>query len=248
MNSPMESHSEDGLGPVDDHHRPVRDAFRPKTPINTKPAHLNDPTSPPIHHSTSENKYLSGIPDNMRDCTLKDLGYSVVEIDVDSFVNNLLPPLKDGIDIEKVMNSMKDEGLVTERKRLNRISPPLQQFTDFLTVPALQKAKEEIVFAPLGPTVLMCMCPNHAPRSHCASSTRPDAYNILREVEETLRMQEKEEEKVSKAKKSEPKNKLVKDQDDNNSKLVFNVQQTMALDPCRRFTFGVTIENTSMCL
>ncbi|KAL5525406.1 hypothetical protein ACEPAF_9276 [Sanghuangporus sanghuang] len=115
MDSLMGSRSEDGLGPVDDYHTPVHDFFRPKTPINTKTAHLNDPTSPPMHHSTSENKYLSGIPDNMRDCTLKDSGYSVVEIDVDSFVNNLLPPLKDGIDIEKVVNSMKDEGLITER-------------------------------------------------------------------------------------------------------------------------------------
>ncbi|KAL5496147.1 hypothetical protein ACEPAH_3069 [Sanghuangporus vaninii] len=39
-----------------------------------------------------------------------------------------------------------------------------------------------------------------------------------------------------------------KDQNENVSKLMFNIQQTMTLDPCRRFTFGITIENTNMRL
>lgn len=31
----------------------------------------------------------------------------------------------------------------------------------------------------------------------------------------------------------------------NTSKIVLNIQHTMALDPCRRFTFGITVEGTS---
>ena len=100
-----------------------------------------------------------------------------------------------------------------------------------------------------------------------AGATRPDGYFILKEAEDRARNATSKESRFQwwydiAFTLECARGTSAKDADDvslyllsvadftnqNVSKLIFNMQQSMILDASRRFTFGITVENTSMRL
>ncbi|KAL5520225.1 hypothetical protein ACEPAG_9438 [Sanghuangporus baumii] len=246
---------------------------RPTTPPNKKPPISQNAFTPVSHHSTQDFEYLTGVTDLMRDAVEKDVDYIAIEVKRDEFFDHVLPPLEPGIDNEQIVKTLEAEGLIIAEKRSPSDAKFARIWRDFSKRPSSQKLNEEKVFAPLEAicsrvtelasaqlnrrplTVTLGMRPNHAPQSHRASSTRPDAHFIRAEIEATLKQKEKETNTTLPrmwydiALTAEFKKKAtLKDRNDNASKLLYSIQQTMSLDACRRFTFGFTIENTDMRL
>ncbi|KAL5520224.1 hypothetical protein ACEPAG_9437 [Sanghuangporus baumii] len=189
-----------------------------------------------------------------------DLSCSIPEIGLDSFLNFLLPPIRDQIDIGGVISSLRSGGLVTADGK----------WKAFENAPSRSSESEEVTFAPLAeisknvvdfataqtgaePNFVLSL-PRHAqPKPQGARNLCPDGYVILHETD--VRAQRATDDArrarwwydialTTEFKKKGGR----KDQNENVSKLMFNIQQTMTLDPCRRFTFGITIENTNMRL
>ncbi|KAL5512617.1 hypothetical protein ACEPAG_3270 [Sanghuangporus baumii] len=102
----------------------------------------------------------------------------------------------------------------------------------------------------LAQTFVLRLLPNDVPQSERASKTRPDGCVVLKEAEDLSQ----EADNIVyrwydfgltcefKLRDTDDK------RDDNVTKIVYSMQHTMTLDPCKRFTFGITIENTNMRL
>ncbi|KAL5525405.1 hypothetical protein ACEPAF_9275 [Sanghuangporus sanghuang] len=192
-------------------------------------------------------------------CNLRgDVSCNIPQLKLDSFVNNLIPPLNNGIDVDGIIDSLEREGSVIAGG-----------WNAFAIAPARRRESEGIVFAPLAeifksiidlasfqtglqPTFVLSL-PRRPPQKAHGGRSHPDSYLILREAEERARRAADKQDKarwwydIAFTMEFEKKASL-KDRNENVSKLMFNIQQTMALDPSRRFSFGITIENTSMRL
>ncbi|KAL5525400.1 hypothetical protein ACEPAF_9270 [Sanghuangporus sanghuang] len=189
-----------------------------------------------------------------------DLSCSIPEIGLDSFLDFLLPPIWDQIDIDGIISLLRSGGLVTTDGK----------WKAFENAPSRSSESEEVTFAPLAeisknvvdfasaqtglePNFALSL-PRHAqPKPQGARKSCPDGYVILHEADERARRATNNARwtrwwydiaLTTEFKKKGGR----KDQNENVSKLMFNIQQTMTLDPCRRFTFGITIENTKMRL
>ncbi|KAL5532038.1 hypothetical protein ACEPAF_5602 [Sanghuangporus sanghuang] len=102
----------------------------------------------------------------------------------------------------------------------------------------------------LAQTFVLRLLPNDIPQSERASKTRPDGCVVFKEAEDLAQ----EADNIVyrwydfaltcefKLRDTDEK------RDDNVTKIVYSMQHTMTLDPCKRFTFGITIENTNMRL
>ncbi|KAL5525403.1 hypothetical protein ACEPAF_9273 [Sanghuangporus sanghuang] len=290
------------LGSTSNKVEDARNEARSRTPPNTRPIPCST-TSPAKVHSTLEGGFLSGGLDDMRESNLKDVDYTFVEIDKESFINNLLPPLKNDVDIESVFETLKNKGLITEEQndhadtRLTwvlkdfQVEPKSAEDTENTVFAALCIIADEVVQATKGslgvdPTVVLRARPDNPPKSHRGSTIRPDAYNILvqaekeaqraeaelqhqKEMEHKRRVRTTDKSQQGLGEKSNQEKSKIKlprwwhdlaftwefkkgdglsDRDANVSQIVFNIERTLALDPCRRFTFGITIENKTMRL
>lgn len=129
--------------------------------------------------------YQDGDLDSMRECVMRDVGPGIPELDIDRFIDLLLPSLKDGIDVASIVASLKRETDI--------FSASDNVLKDFKTSPGCQTATENDVFAPLSTicericqtaladlpqlrrSFLLALLPNFAPASERNSSTRPDA-------------------------------------------------------------------------
>lgn len=280
----------------------------PQTPPRPTSAHTMPGSSPFKHHSVHSHDFLNGDLYERRDELMEDFDYAVPEIGVKDFIEHLLPPLP-GVRVDDIVESLQQKGLVVQsgQDRTRRQNQQKWTWKQYLEFP---KGREDHVFAPLAEifsditdcaseklgrnrrTLLFCMSPHSTPRSERDSSTRPDAYFMLRDVEEaTLKEEAIEQQKIDemmkresgerirarkfklprfwydialtlelkKAKSDEMRDDvrisslpidilLLISRSQNVSKLTFNIHHTMAVDPCRRFTFGITIEKTSMRL
>ncbi|KAL5479078.1 hypothetical protein ACEPAI_2366 [Sanghuangporus weigelae] len=185
---------------------------------------------------------------------------SIPEISLESFMNNLLPPLRDGIDIGNVVSSLRTVGQITieDRWRAFEIAPESASGTEGLVfAPISDIFRKVIEFASSDahpePTSILLLSYNASSNSQKAR-VHPGGYFILREAEERAHISTEQPERKMRwwydiALTTEfKKTRNNREQNENVSKLMFNIQQTMTLDPCRRFTFGITIENTEMRL
>ncbi|KAL5496151.1 hypothetical protein ACEPAH_3068 [Sanghuangporus vaninii] len=100
---------------------------------------------------------------------------------------------------------------------------------------------------------MLSLLSDHSSKSNASSTICPGGYFILREAEERARLSTSIGDKTrwwydialtTEFKKGES----LEERHDNVSRIIFNIQQTMTLDPCRRFAFGITVENTGMRL
>ncbi|KAL5479069.1 hypothetical protein ACEPAI_2357 [Sanghuangporus weigelae] len=246
----------------------------PKTPKRRGLEHFDRPMkdSPSKIRSSQLRAYQQGNLDSKRSSVAEELQHAVPEISLRLFLEFLLPPLKDGLDVDKILDLLKDEG----DSPINREG---SAWNDFETRPSARKECEDAVFAPLG-GIFEKICnlasritdseqmfdlslrPNYTPWSERESTNRPDAYFTLRKPEWFAA-------KLAAAKQADDPIQMEElllswydigipgefKKDDNQDtraddaiKLIFSLQQIMALDACRRFTFGFTIENISMRL
>ncbi|KAL5520221.1 hypothetical protein ACEPAG_9434 [Sanghuangporus baumii] len=231
-----------------------RSATLESSTIHSVPVHVDPPSNVPVE----THQYFQATLEEMH-CNLRgDLSCNIPQLKLDSFVNNLIPPLKNGIDVDGIIDSLEREGSVIAGG-----------WNAFAIAPARRRESEGIVFAPLAeifnsiidlaslqtglqPTFVLSL-PRRPPQKVHGGSSHPDSYLILREAEERAQRAADKRDKArwwyDIALTMEFKKKAcLKDRNENVSKLMFNIQQTMALDPSRRFTFGFTIENTSMRL
>ncbi|KAL5479070.1 hypothetical protein ACEPAI_2358 [Sanghuangporus weigelae] len=179
-------------------------------------------------------------------------GYAIPEIDTTSFLNNLLPPLSDETLIEGVISSLKDEGVIDARGSW-KDGAKLWQEMEFV---ALRHVFEKSVSISCARAIhleqtIRLMLPDCSLKSQLCSQR--SSYFVL---------MDKEERSVAEC--SMDRNTcswfsvaipvalrecdFYEDQTYNTSKLITGVQKIMARDPCRRHTFGITIEKTSMRL
>ncbi|KAL5479079.1 hypothetical protein ACEPAI_2367 [Sanghuangporus weigelae] len=216
------------------------------------------PVDPPSNVPIETHEYFQATLEEMH-CNLRgDVSCNIPQLKLDSFVNNLIPPLKNGIDVDSIIDSLEREGSITSGG-----------WNAFAIAPARRQESEGIVFAPLAeifksiidlaslqtglqPTFVLSL-PRRPPQKAHGGRSHPDSYLILREAEERAQHAADKRDKArwwyDIAFTMEFKKKAgLKDRNENVSKLMFNIQQTMALDPSRRFSFGITIENTSMRL
>ncbi|KAL5520223.1 hypothetical protein ACEPAG_9436 [Sanghuangporus baumii] len=204
--------------------------------------------------------YENATIEEMRCIVRGDRSYRIPEIEISAFVDNLLPPLQNGVDVESVVSSLKSQGLVT----------PGSKWKAFEISPSDRGTSEDVAFAPLAsicdsavvsvskrfgiePTFMLSLLSDHSSESNASSAMCPGGYFILREAEERARLSTSIGDKLrwwydialtTEFKKRES----LEERHDNVSRIILNIQQTMSLDPCRRFAFGITVENTSMRL
>ena len=127
-----------------------------------------------------------------RENMLLDLGQSVPQIPIEWFTdaNGILPPLKEGINFEKVI-----ENLIKEKVLVQGKIPPEGYWSSFPTDPRDHPDVENIVFRPVqniadairkaagmkSPTLVFRCNPDMSPDSSTRpdNKTKPDAYGVL---------------------------------------------------------------------
>ncbi|KAJ3743586.1 hypothetical protein DFH05DRAFT_1525854 [Lentinula detonsa] len=148
----------------------------------------------------------------------------VPEVDLDWFFENLLPPLPKGLDISTVIKQLEELGAITENG-----------WTGFSCDPKAERRHEDILFAQLGPVFQAILDAKEgvvqspitvgfrwkilktSRRTQLASMYT--CYTIAGPAEDTREQRDK---------------------------IIYNLQQIMSLDPCRRFTFSTTMQNRQM--
>ncbi|KAI0922896.1 hypothetical protein AcV5_009763 [Taiwanofungus camphoratus] len=199
---------------------------------------------------TSTASYVTGNLDQGRTALLIDIGESVPQISIESFLNNILPPLPEEVDVDEVIAKLKKQGHITRsnRWRAFTVDPRHSRLTEDKAFDPLKEISNAIAKATAKLTgadnVLdLQNNPNVIPSSYTRSSkTRPDGCLILRRRGDAIRWADiglSCEYKKLTSKKEEY---------DNVSKVIWSMHHCMRDDPRRRFTFGLTIEDTRMKL
>ncbi|KAL5520261.1 hypothetical protein ACEPAG_9474 [Sanghuangporus baumii] len=185
---------------------------------------------------------------------LTNPSYVFPEIDTNSFINCLLPPLREGTDITRIRSSLSKRGFVgfggkwkglwtvsggKRRKKRDTFAPLVDIFRRATSVaaaniPHLKKTMD----------MVLLLAPEE--RDRCVSLQ--DACFLLKDKENTtehhtINSWDDIALTVSYRRISNDETRK-----ENARKIVSNMQLAMARDPCRRFTFGITVENTTMRL
>ncbi|KAJ3734977.1 hypothetical protein DFJ43DRAFT_1151620 [Lentinula guzmanii] len=207
--------------------------------------------------SSTKSKRVRCQLDCRRETVIADLGNMVPEVDLDWFFENLLPPLPKGIDISTVIKQLQELGAITE-----------DGWAGFSCDPKAERRHEDIVFAQLGPvfqaildavkelhpslqqTFTLLFQPTRLPLSERGRSTKPDnCWVSVEDFENIMKDPTRfytwytiagpaEDKRLAESSR-EQRNKNV-------AQIIYNLQQIMSLDPCRRFTFGTTMQNRQM--
>ncbi|KAL5476495.1 hypothetical protein ACEPAI_3352 [Sanghuangporus weigelae] len=212
------------------------------------------PAKPRSIHSSS---YWEGTLDERRLTVLEELSFTIPEVPLILFLESLLPPLNNGIDIDAILESLKDQEIIAANGRWaafpqdprslkgeNTIFSPLEDIFSKAVETAIQQASA------LNPMFVLRLLPNAVPESERGSTTRPDGFAVVKETEDrnqegnavVYRWYDIALTCEFKLLDTDAK------RDDNVTKIVYSMQHTMTLDLCKRFTFGITIEDTNMRL
>ncbi|THH03742.1 hypothetical protein EW145_g6041 [Phellinidium pouzarii] len=212
----------------------------------------------PLQSSSFQNSDDQTSELSRRQAIPADIGHTITEVDLDYFLKCILPPLPAGFNLDDIVESLRDYGHIINGT-----------WEHFKKEPKSMKCKgnnEEKVFEHLRDTfdsivkaanktphdhkqtLALHTDPYITPTSEKASTTKPDGSLMLKESEnkvgsngEMTKPSWYDYAVTLEAKKSDGS----KDLDDDIAKEIFNMQHVMSLDPCRRFTFGITIENNN---
>ncbi|KAL5485717.1 hypothetical protein ACEPAI_6758 [Sanghuangporus weigelae] len=239
---------------------PADNEDRPRTPEKSVPPAEHQrgtketPAKPRSIHSSS---YREGTLDERRFTVLEELSFAIPEVPLILFLESLLPPLNNGFDIDAILESLKDQVIIAANGRWaafpqdprslkgeNTIFSPLEDIFSKVVETAIQQASA------LNPTFVLRLLPNAVPESERGSTTRPDGFAVVKEAEDrnqegnavVYRWYDIALTCEFKLLDTDAK------RDDNVTKIVYSMQHTMTLDLCKRFTFGITIEDTNMRL
>ncbi|KAL5479068.1 hypothetical protein ACEPAI_2356 [Sanghuangporus weigelae] len=191
---------------------------------------------------------------------LRDPGYAIPEITTSSFSSHLLPPLRDAINVNDVVMSLKREGLIDSEggqmwlktglrsatgRGGNTFAPLIEIFDKAVSaVSATAPHLEQIIE--------MVLLPNRHRRSD-RRVRLPSACFVLKSSRERTSARKKNTHLSLSWSDFALTMELKKSSSDascksNASRVIHSIQRNMARDPCRRFSFGITVENTSMRL
>ncbi|KAF9239066.1 hypothetical protein BU15DRAFT_47133 [Melanogaster broomeanus] len=211
------------------------------------------PDTVPRPRHTSAQLYRTGDLTYGRQAVLRDLQH-IGRVPFSYFQKALLPPLPSGVDIKHIKSSL------ARSKKLTRSG----RWATFSVDPSVATEKEEDVFKGLRdvfndivyvartftdrPTTLeLVNNPSVAPQSTRPNSSRPDAYLLMVEKKSVSPRLSEDPEKdcwddiaVSFEFKKAASESAQKD------KIIWNLHHVMRTDPCRRATFGITIENRNI--
>ncbi|KAI5116303.1 hypothetical protein M0805_004644, partial [Coniferiporia weirii] len=219
-----------------------------RLPIRLNEASLKN-TSAKVR-SVDQLSYLTGALEEGRSAVIDNMGRAIPEIDSRFFLENILPPLRDGFNPTDIVNSLGEDGDIINgywksfgKQPKNRdvtheslVLDQLASLFDTIVQAANKKSHTH------GQTLTLRINPNPTP-SEKEGANRPGGYMILKDAEGTnaswydfgLTMEVKKFDQGGL-------------RYDNVGKQVFNMQYLMSLDPCRRSAFGITIENYNMRL
>ncbi|KAL5520239.1 hypothetical protein ACEPAG_9452 [Sanghuangporus baumii] len=204
---------------------------------------------PPGFTTTEDGEYVSVSE------RLGNPGYSIPEISAQNFFDFLLPPLRDGIAVQDVISSLKAEGLFNSfsglsapfaNKREDEMFAPLADifnkatFLAALASPCLQQ------------TIQLVLLSNRSrnggrvPHAYFSVNNAKDNSTERSGREETLRTFSWADVAFT----SEFDFGINGEVWDNivHNRLILDIQQIMARDPCRRFAFGITVVETTIRL
>ncbi|KAL5525362.1 hypothetical protein ACEPAF_9232 [Sanghuangporus sanghuang] len=190
---------------------------------------------------------------------LRNPGYVFPEIDMNSFINYLLPPLREGTDAKCIRSALSKRGFTGFGGK----------WKGLWTVSGGKRRKKHDTFVPLvdifqrATSVAAAKIPHlkqmmdmvllSSPEKHDRCVSSQDACFLLKDRENitttrntghhTINSWDDMALTVSFRRISSDETRK-----ENARKIVSNMQLAMARDPCRRFTLGITVENTTMRL
>ncbi|KAG1778826.1 hypothetical protein EV702DRAFT_1195842 [Suillus placidus] len=200
----------------------------------------------PFTPHSSQTDYRTGDLKLGRTAVLADLG-RYLQVPFNSLVNCV-----GAVPSQQVLEQIRDhliesEILIDDKNGL--------RWTEF-TPPAQSKASEEKTFQPLGPIISAILAqvqnhgisfssnPNQTPLSQRNNTFRPDAY-LVRDDKQTAPRTHWFDIAVPFEFKKERNTETLRDDE---QKIIWSLHNIMREDPCRRFAFGLTIEDTQLRL
>ncbi|KAI0916492.1 hypothetical protein AcV5_002972 [Taiwanofungus camphoratus] len=178
----------------------------------------------------------------------RDMGGLAPQITVDFFLENILPPLPKELDVDEVVTALKERGHITHLNRWDgfAIDPAdsiEHEGKTFAPLEVMANAIAEVAASLTGvDSVLEFQNNPHLGPSWVDSRSRPDGYFVLRDRRSGIRWAD--------IGVSCEYHKWVEmdTERDNVQKVIWSMEHCMRDDPRRRFTFGLTIEDTQMKL
>ncbi|KAJ3999942.1 hypothetical protein F5050DRAFT_751632 [Lentinula boryana] len=203
-------------------------------------------------------KYRLGGTNTRRNVVMSELREQVPEVPLDWYFEHLLPPLPAGIDTEEIVASLKESGALTDNSWAAIVEHPrLDKRHEDEVYGGLEQIFEHIVNAAttqnpeLEQQFALKLTPGVNATSERDSTTKPDGHFMS--LAEAARLAHADEKPTiynvwgSQEFKKDNEG-VTHSMDKCVSQLVYDMQQIMALDPCRRFTFGTSIMNRSFRL
>ncbi|KAJ3871744.1 hypothetical protein F5051DRAFT_184280 [Lentinula edodes] len=187
-----------------------------------------------------------------------ELKEQVPEVPLDWYFKYILPPLPGGIDTKKIVASLKKSKAIKNNSWADIPEHPRDDSRHEDDVYAgLENVFERIVDAAktqipgLEQKFALKLSPHAKATSERDSTTMPDGH--FTSMDEAVRLSRSGEEpslyQVWNSHEFKKGNERVRDiMNQCASQVVYDMQQIMALDPCRRFTFGTSIMNRSFRL
>ncbi|KAJ3976622.1 hypothetical protein EV361DRAFT_258153 [Lentinula raphanica] len=202
-----------------------------------------------------------------------DVPKMIPEIPWQDYFDRILPPLPKQLEgkVEDVLQRLEANGTILhDRWKAFPVDPALGNESEQTVFHRLTQVYDAVVDAAtqidnaLRPTFGLVVNGNVAMQSDRGTSSRPDAFLKLypdlasqssRVLRNSTNLQRSRQLEIGPhyvydiANPQQFKlNDDTDDTDDDVAKLVYDMQQVLALDPCRRFTLGATIENRTMRL
>ncbi|KAJ4477428.1 hypothetical protein J3R30DRAFT_3703820 [Lentinula aciculospora] len=217
------------------------------------------PEESPLRIRTLDSSnYRLGGTNARRQVVMSELDEQVPEVPLDWYFKYILPPLPDGINTEMIVNSLKQSKVIKNNKWVGIPEEPrLDKRHEDKVYAGFENVFEEIIAAAktqkpdLEQQFALKLTPEKNVTSERDSSTKPDAHFTT--LEEAARLGrdggkpsvynvwDSHEFKKNNEGVNDTMNICV-------SQIVYDMQQIMALDPCRRFTFGTSINNRAFRL
>ncbi|KAJ4477465.1 hypothetical protein J3R30DRAFT_3486197 [Lentinula aciculospora] len=189
---------------------------------------------------------------------MSELNEQVPEVPLDWYFKYILPPLPDGINTERIVSSLKQSKVIKNNKWVGISEEPrLDKRHEDKVYAGFENVFEEIIAAAktqkpdLEQQFTLNLTPDKNVTSERDSSTKPDAqFTTLEEAARLARdggkpsvynVWNSHEFKKNNEGVNDTMNACV-------SQIVYDMQQIMALDPCRRFAFGTSINNRAFRL
>ncbi|OSX58035.1 hypothetical protein POSPLADRAFT_1061121 [Postia placenta MAD-698-R-SB12] len=193
--------------------------------------------TPPRAKLTAGSSYRLSDLKTQRKTLIEELGPTIPEVPIPYFLTNILPGLREGLDVDEIATKFKASGHITDDGR----------WSCFPCDPAQVKKREEQCFQPLE-QLAEAISTASGGGKHATPTLHAKPFHTT-----CLHAQGHEESRwvywANIAMSAEFKKKArPADKEDNVAKIIWSMHQCMREDPRRRFTFGLTIENKEIRL